>query len=189
MEHARKLVLVLGLGLLVSLLGCGGGSDDQSTTTEEPLYPWLKGPSREFLIRDYDNAVQIFGHEASKAEREQASRVIEAFMRARAARDFKKECTYFSRRYIKALVKEDALIVSKGKAKTCPQALAYFGSAASGDFKNTMNGPISSLRVRNSEERGYAQYHGLNGRDWIVPVDRENGRWWVSLAAPIDRLK
>jgi hypothetical protein len=67
--------------------GCGGGAS--STLTEEKddqrLYPWLKGPTREFLIRDGDNAVQTYGREATKAERDQASRLIAAWMRARAA--------------------------------------------------------------------------------------------------------
>jgi hypothetical protein len=147
----------------------------------------VKGPAREFLVIDGDNAVPTFGREATQAEREQASRVIEAWMHARAVTDWEKDCSYFSRQYVRALVAEDATKVTNGRVKTCPQALAYFGEAASGDYKNEMTGPIDSLRV--TEGRGFALYHGRGGRDWSLPVDLENGRWLVSLAAPIERKR
>lgn len=188
MGSGQRFALLLGFSILLGLLGCGGGSDESAqTTSEERLYPSLEGPARGFLVRDGDNAVPIFGHEATKAEREQASRVIEAWMRARAATDWKRDCSYFSRQYVKALVAEDATQITNGRVKTCPQALAYFGEAASGDYRNTMSGPIGSLRIR--EGHGYALYHGSDGHDWAVPVDQENGRWLVALAAPIERKR
>jgi hypothetical protein len=180
-----KLLSLGGLAAMVLLAGCGGGGSSETTT--ERIYPWLKGPSREFLIASGDNAVQTYGREATKAEREQASRVIAAYMRARAAKDFETECRYFSRNYIESLVKQDATIVTHGRVTTCPAALDYFGPAASSDFKNTLDGPIDSLRIR--EGHGWAQYHGNDGRDWVVPVDKEDGKWLVGIAAPIDRMK
>jgi hypothetical protein len=125
----------------------------------------------------------MFGREASDVERAQASRVIEAWMRARAVKDWAEDCRYFSRRYIRALVVEDAMKVSKGKVQTCPQALAYFGPQASGDYKNTLSGPIDSLRVQKGQ--GYALYHGRDGHDWMIPMGKEDGKWWVAIAAPI----
>jgi hypothetical protein len=184
----------LGLGLalvgLVALaLGCGSG--DSSTVAEtsgqERLYPWLKGPSREFLIRDGDNAVQTFGREASKAEREQASRVIAGWMKARAAQDWAKDCSYFSKDTIHHLVDADARQVTHGKVTTCPGALEYFGHLASGNYKNNLAGPIDSLRVQKGQ--GYAQYHGSDGHDWVIAVDREDGRWLVSSTTPLGRNK
>jgi|SRR5690348_3239901 len=177
----------MALVLLTALAsGCGGGSNSAAeTTTRHRLYPWLKGPTREFLIRGDDNSVQIFGREATKAEREQASRVIQAWMKARASQNWKKDCSYLSRRYIHSLVPEDAEQVTHGRIKTCPQALAYFGHEASGSYKNNLTGPIDSLRVE--EGRGYAQYHGNDGHDWILNVELENGRWLVAIASPIGR--
>lgn len=187
MGGARRFALLVGLAVSLASVGCGGGSDGGGQTTAERPYPWLKGPSREFLVPGGDNAVQTYGREATKAEREQATRIIEAYMRARAARDFETECRYFSSRYINNLVARDATIVTKGKVTTCPGALDYFGANASGDFKNTLDGPIVSLRIK--EGHGWAQYHGSDGRDWVVPVDKEDGKWLVSLAAPIERNK
>lgn len=177
--------------LLMALVGCGGGEatgGSETASDEERLYPWLKGPTREFLVPEGgDNAVQMFGREATEAEREQASKVIHAWMRARAAKDWENDCMYMSRAYRKALV-VDAFGVTDGKVKNCPDALAYFGPSASGDYKNTLSGPIDSLRVETGQ--AFAQYHGNDGkRDWVVPMDKEDGEWKVATAAPINRLR
>jgi hypothetical protein len=173
--------------LVVAMSGCGGNSSSstEAAQTEPRLFPWLKGPTRQFLILNGDNAFQTFGREATKAEREQASRVIEAWMKARAAQDWEKDCSYFSRAYLHNLVATDAREVTNGRVKTCPQALAYFGHKASGSYKNNLTGSISSLRA--GEGHGYAQYHGNDGHDWVIPVNRENGKWWVAIASPIGR--
>jgi hypothetical protein len=179
----KLMVALAALILIVS--GCGDStSRPGGSASQEKPYPWIKGPAREFLGPDGASITATFGREASKAEREQASRVIAAWMRARAARDWVKDCSHFSRRYVKSLVAEDAVKVSHGKVENCPQALAYFGSQASGDYKNTLSGPIDSLRIRGRQ--GYALYHGRDGRDWSVPMDREGGKWLVSIAAPVE---
>jgi hypothetical protein len=138
----------------------------------------------------------LHGREGSDAERGQASAVIERWMQARAAKHFTEECRYFARRYVEELVTDDAERVSGGRVKTCPRALAYFGSSASGDFKNTLTGPIDSLRVPEpgypgrdpnpaSPDLGFAQYHGKGGINYAIPMYREGGRWWVAAAAPV----
>jgi hypothetical protein len=180
------------LGCIVTLLvvlttGCGnGGSTSEADTPAKPakLYPWLKGPTRQFLIRGGDNVVQTYGREGTRAERKQASRTIAAWMRARAAKHWAVDCRYFSRAYVKELT-VDAHSVSKGKVKTCAGALAYFGSKASGDLVNNLSGPIDSLRVGSGH--GYAQYHGREGSDWVIPVEHENGEWRIARATPVSR--
>lgn len=185
---------VCALALLaIALGGCGGGSSDptEAAKTEPPLYPWIKGPTRQFLERGGDNAVQTFGKEGTKAEREQASATIHAWLRARAVQDWKKDCSYFGQGYWKSITK-DAHGVTKGKVKNCAQALAYFKHEASGDYVNNLRGPIISLRVgifKGQLHQGYAQYHGTDGKDWIIPVEKEGGRWMVSIASPIERNK
>lgn len=180
------------LALLVfALSGCGGGSSTEAAETESRPYPWIKGPAREFLLPTGDNVVQTFGREGTKAEREQASETIEAWMRARAAQDWKKDCSYFSKAY-NTNITDDAHGVTGGRVKNCPQALAYFKHEASGDYVNNLSGPIDSLRVglyKGQRNQGYAQYHGNDGKDWIVPMSRDEGSWKVSIASPIDRNK
>ena len=182
----RSTIGVAVVLMIITIVGCGGGgSSSTDASARSRPYPWLKGPSREFLSPHGDNVVQTFGREATKLEREQASRVIEAWMRARAAQNWAKDCSYFSRAYVHNLVATDARQVSQGRVKNCAQALAYFGHEASGSYKHTLTGPVDSLRV--GEGHGYAQYHGNDGHDWIIPVDREGSRWLVANATPLGR--
>lgn len=178
--------MLLALMLAAASSGCGGSSSAADPGANRPrLYPWLKGPSREFLIPGGDNAVQTFGREATLAEREQASHLIHAWMRARATEDWKADCGYLTKQDAKLLT-IDARGISKGRVRTCPEALAFFGHKASGrSYRNNLSGPIDSLRV--GEGHGYAQYHGREGKDWVIAVARENGSWKVSTPAPLDR--
>lgn len=187
MGEAMKWRALLAIAAAAAVLtGCGGDSatgEAGGTAKDSPAgYP--RGPTRQFIAPGGDNAVPLYGHEASGNNRRQASAVLERWMRARQAKDFDKECRYFSRTFIKRFVAGDAKQVSRGRVQSCPQALAYFGAKASGDFKDTLGGGIASLRV--SGDEGFAQYHGNDGIDYEIPMHREGGRWLVSMAAPIE---
>jgi hypothetical protein len=189
-----------GAALILAIVagaGCGGGTSSTVGETTGPAreYAWLKGPSRQFLVPGGDNVVQTFGEEATKKERERASRTITVWMEARAAQNWKKDCSYLSAAYKHSLVATDAYRVTNGKVKTCPEALDYFGFKASGKaYRSNLDGPIDSLRVgkgdgvQGAAYLGFAQYHGDDGRDWIVPLEREGGEWKIAKAAPLDRL-
>jgi len=178
---------LLLIALVILAIGCGDDSSTGTDTESKPrrLYPRVHGPSREFLIPGGDNIVQFFGQETSPAEREAASRVVHAWMKARVAKDWAEDCKYLSHIYARTLM-SDAFRVSEGKAKTCPQTLAFFGSQASGTSGNTLTGPIDSLRMRGL--RAYAQWHGPE-EDWILPMRKEDGRWKVESASPLERTK
>jgi hypothetical protein len=178
---------LLLIALLVFAVGCGDDSSTGAETEAKPerLYPRVHGPSREFLIPGGDNIVQFFGQEASPAEREAASKVVHAWMKARVAKDWAENCKYLSKPYTKELV-ADANQVSKGKATDCPETLAFFGPDASGTSGNTLTGPIDSLRMRGL--RAYAQWHGPE-EDWILPMRKEGGEWKVESASPLERTK
>ena len=179
--------MVVLVSLSVILGGCGGGSSSGETETKPArLYPRVHGPSREFLLADGDNAVQFFGKEATPEEREAASGVIHAWMRARVAEDWKADCRYLSVSYTKTLV-EDANSASGGKATNCVQTLAFFGDEASGTSGNTLTGPIDSLRVRGN--RAFAQWHGPSQIDWVLPMRIEDGVWKVESASPVERTR
>jgi hypothetical protein len=185
------------LALAVAAIGCGSDSSDGTGAEEatgaqkEVLFPRVKGPGREFLIRGGDNQVQFFGEETTPREREKASKVIHAWMKARVAEDWALDCKYLSREYIPVLL-ETADSVSGKKAKSCPQALEYLGDLASGTSGNTLTGPIDSLRVRETQEGGdseleaFAQWHGPE-KDWTLPLKREDGIWRVDMATPLAR--
>lgn len=181
---ARVGVLAPAALLLLGLIGgCGDGGSATTTAATRP-FPYVTGPTRQFLVAGGDNAIQLFGQEASPAERREASRVIHGWMAARADARWRSDCRYLSRAYRRTLV-TDAHGVSGGRVTSCPAALRFFGAKASGNRVNTLTGPIDSLRV--GEGHGYAQYHGPHGVDWIVPMDRENGHWKVAIASPVNR--
>jgi len=182
--------MALALLALTLVVGCGSDSgtdtDPGSTLAEQRIYPDVTGPTRQFLVDGGDNIVQLAGTEGTEAERKEVARLIALWMRARAAEDWKADCRYLARSYRKTLV-VDAHGVSNGKADNCPEALEYFGEAASGDGVNTFSGKVPSLRVEG--KTAWAQYHGRDGKDWIVPVAKEDGEWMIAIASPLDRNK
>lgn len=196
-ERWRAGGALVTLALAIVAIGCGGDSSTGAgvgeTTDEGRLYPWVTGKAREFIVPGGDNLVQTFGREATAAEREEASRVIHAWMKARVAEDWVTDCGYLSRDY-KGYLIEDAHGVTEGRVETCPGALEYFGDYASGSSGNTLTGPIDSLRIKTPDEtenewEAFAQWHGPHGRDWVLPLEREEGTWKVGIAGPFDRLK
>lgn len=186
------MILTALLPLAVAL-GCGGGSStgaaDVPVEASRP-FPWLKGPSREFLVPGGDNVVPTFGREGTPGERAAASALIGAWLRARAARDWKRDCSFFSRTYAKFITR-DAHGASGGEVSSCPGALEFFkGEVPS--FANTLRGPIDSLRVGEGQgisgEIGpfaWAQWHGTDGNDWMVPLEREGGEWKLAKSGPL----
>ncbi|MDQ3724336.1 MAG: hypothetical protein M3335_00355 [Actinomycetota bacterium] len=177
--------------LLVIGAGCGGGGDSTTDSASDDQasrpYPWLKGPSREFLVPEGDNVVQTYGREAPEAEREEVSRTIEAWMKARAAGQRAVECKYLDPNNVESTVKA-ASFQEQRKVTSCGEGLSVLSrNGYRGPPANNMTGPIDSLRI--GEGRGYAQYHGNDGRDWIVPVRKVDGEWKISSLDPIDRMK
>jgi len=202
MERIRWLSAI---ALLVFAGGCGSGEStvpiDTATGNSAPATgnsARETDPSSAHSARETDpsrgwqnfrgpnggNTQAVFGHEASGAERARASRVVTGWLRARAVTDWAADCSYFSRRYRHALVAEDATNVSNGEVQNCPQALEFFGFAASGDCKNTLSGPIDRLRVGGG--LGIALYHGNDGNNWAVTMEKEAGRWRLAISEPTE---
>jgi hypothetical protein len=183
----RRVAVLIALASAALLAGCGASdSSDAPGEAAGQGTPNQSKPTSEFIIPGGDNTIQLFGREGTEAEREEASEVVVAWDRARATRDWRTDCHHLSRSYTRTVVL-DAKATSKGKATNCVQALEFFGAVASGSTKVTTTGPIDSLRV--AQGVGYAQYHGRNGIDWIVPLKRQDGEWKVEVTAPVDRRK
>ena len=178
--------------LVVGVTGCGGSNSSAETASAKKRpYPWVKGPSRQFLVPGGDNVVPTSGEEGTPRERAEATAVVAAWLRARAAEDGKRQCSYLSRAYIKNLI-ADAHSVTKGKVDSCAGALDYFKFENHGNFKDTLGGQIDSLRVGGGigstgkpGSLAWAQYHGTDGNDWIVPLEREHGEWKVAKFLPL----
>ena len=177
MRVVRRLTVIV---LLVFASGCGGSESTAPVDTTTGSSARAATPTKK--KGDFRGPQARFGHESSTAERAQASQMVQGWLRARAATDWAADCSYFSRRYRHVLVAEDAASVSNGEVKNCPQALAFFGIAASGDYQNTLSGSIDSFRVGGTQ--GIALYHGTDGNDWAVPMEKEGGKWWIAISLP-----
>lgn len=174
----------LAVLLLGWAAGCGGG---ESTAKEsDPLAGYPNGPTRQFIVPGADNMVQEYGREATRAERLQASAVISAWLEARAAREWERECRYFHRAVAAHEIRSASFNVGH-QVGTCGQAIHLLAEeGAPQRRKDNLRGPVTSLRI--GEGRGFAQYHGTDGHDWVVAVRREAGKWKVAVLDPIGRF-
>jgi hypothetical protein len=156
-------VLLLGL-----LAGCGGSSSASSGSST----------NAEFIDPKPTEKIATFGQEASDAEREAASEVLEESLQARAEGDFKKQCATLSKGGIKAV--EEGFTVQYDE-KNCPRSLGIQAeplTQTKGVRANTMTGPIDVLRVKG--DRGWALYHGTKGKNYAMLMEKEGDDWGVA---------
>jgi len=173
------LLLVLSLVactiLALTVAGCGGGGSGSSPS------PSAEGePSAQFLKQKSKNTIAKFGEEASAEEREEAGAVLTENLKARQAADFGTQCATLSKQGI-------AEIPGAKGQQNCPQALKKFAeplSATKEVRKNTLSGPITAMRVKGS--KGYALYHGNDGKDYAMPMEEEGGNWKVSSLTTVE---
>jgi hypothetical protein len=62
----------------------------------------------------------------------------------------------------------------------CTAALKKLAEPLSGTKeirKDTLDGSIAAMRVKG--DHAYALYHGSDGKNWAVPLEKEAGEWKV----------
>jgi hypothetical protein len=176
---------LLILAVLLSLVsGCGGGASseagEQGSESDEieAAKPGEGEPSRTFLAKNGENKIPKFGGEASGEERAAASKVLEENLQAREDGDWAAQCATLSPKGIKE-VKEGAIEQGKGGGG-CAKELKVRAEPLQRSKPlrvNTMTGPIDALRFKG--HRAYALYHGTNGQDYAMPMEKINGEWKV----------
>jgi hypothetical protein len=141
--------------------------------------------SAEFLRpKSPNNKYVTFGTEASLRERRAASRTLRKSFRAREQPNFGVQCTTLDAATIQEVVKAaDNQLASS----TCARALKILAEPLPDTEiarADTLAGPIAVLRVR--ADKGYAFYHGNDGRDHLMPLTKEEGRWKVGALLTIE---
>jgi hypothetical protein len=155
-------VLIAVVALLAVAPGCGGSTE----------------ASAEFLGPKGKNSTAEFGEEASDAEREAASQVLEENLKARAAGAWALQCASLSERAITEFEKEASVFGEQGCKKSVEVlARAPHANKTKAIRANTLTGPIDALRVKGDE--GYALYHGTKGKDYAMKMEKEDGKWKV----------
>ena len=163
-------VALIGFALIVN--GCGGGSS-ASPSTASGSGPAAE-PSAQFLRPTGKNTIVKFGEEASAEERSAANVVVVANLKARETEDWATQCSTLNK------VGLDEIPVVTGQ-KNCPDLLAKFArplSATKEIRKDRLAGSIVALRVNG--DKGYALFHGTDGKDYALPLEKEAGSWKVS---------
>lgn len=164
----RLLMAATSVAVLIVLVGCGSGSGSSAESSRGE-------PSNQFPASKGDRHIVEFGSEASVSEREAAGAVLEANLQAREAADFATQCETLDRYAVERISEQ-----KKGAEAKCPSALKKLAEplAASKEArKDTLGGPIAELRVKGN--RGYALFHGTNGNDYAMPMEKEAGEWKV----------
>lgn len=193
----RKVALFGALALLLlGIAGCGSGSssgttagsttdstatqESQSTTSEETESAQSKEktppspPSKEFLgSGKQQNAPAKFGTIASPEELAAVSQLVEESIQARAAKDWEGQCATLSARS-QALIQQST---TKAPGK-CSDQLATLGKGVPKKvLADNMADGVAVFRFQGS--KGFALYHGNDGKDWAMPMEEENGEWKV----------
>jgi hypothetical protein len=174
--------------LLLAFAGCGGGSSSSSSpasssssTASFSSSPASSEsgstvePSAQFVKKKGDNTIAKFGREGSAEEREAANAVVVENLEAREDADFATQCETLTL----ALIKE--LNGGRKSRSKCPRLLKELAEPLSKTKKirtDTLSGSITALRVKGRE--GYALYHGNDGKNYALPLEKENGHWRVN---------
>jgi hypothetical protein len=176
------LAALLLLVALVLTAGCGsnGGSGSSSGEASQPVTGTKSFP------KDKESKQYVaFGEEAAAAERDAASAILSENLTARQAADFAGQCSSLGKAGLESVlgpIKE----IKPAKAK-CPTSLKGLAEPLSSSKEvrtNTLSGSIAALRVKGA--KGYALYHGNDGNDYAMPMEKEGGKWLVGSIVTIE---
>jgi hypothetical protein len=169
-ELIAGVLVVAGLAMMV---GCGGLSSASKSTESNDSGP---EPSKEFLGKGKNGKLAKIGQEASAAEREAASQVLERSLNAREEGDWQAQCETLAAAAVEQIEKGAQVL---GAGPGCAKALeAQAAPLAPESRENTMTGPIDAFRI-NQKINGFAFYHGTKKRDFVIPLIKQGGEWKV----------
>jgi hypothetical protein len=172
----------LRVGLALALLslaliaaGCGGGSPSSASPSDSG--------SGEETSADFPNTkatvkIVTFGKEGSTAEREAANAVVVKSLETREAGEWIGQCATLNKTGMREIPGFPGVA---GEVKECAKLLKKFASPVSATKKvreDQLQGSISVLRVKG--EKGYALFHGKDGNDYALGLEKEGGAWKVS---------
>jgi hypothetical protein len=180
------LSIALTAAVLMAALaaGCGGGSSSSSGSSSSggstDSSSEAEG-SASFLKPGTKSKLPKFGQEAEASEREAASAVLEENLQARASGDWATQCSSLTAGAIKKVEETPTVFQGqKSRSSSCPKRLEAQAQPLSGTKSiraDTMTGPIAALRVKGN--KAYALYHGANGKDYAMPMEKVGDEWKV----------
>lgn len=180
-RRGKSATVVVCLGLLAGALfaGCGGGGGSSSPSSAPSSAP-SEELSKEFNdpegVRGIE-PVATFGKESDETERAEASAVLVESFEARQAANFAAQCATLGKRGMEAVFGLGKGNEDPSKCAAGLEKIAKPLSQSKGVRKNTLSGEIAALRVKG--DQAFALYHGNDGSDYAVPMEKEDGVWKV----------
>jgi hypothetical protein len=179
------------------LAACGGGSSSSTTSDPTPGTSPATKPSRAaerraeaerrlagraapFVAPESDNTIPTFGTEADAKERAAAESNLRAYLRARAAEDWEAACRLLAKG-VREGYEKLGTSSSKGDRPSCAEVLPALSKGT--DLSDPLTGRLLSLRVKGIH--AFALFYGPGRRQYMVPMNLEDGRWRPTQAAAI----
>lgn len=187
---AHRLILPLAVLLLaLGLAACGSNSSSSESTTggttaaKVPPRPQegSGGGIAQFESKGGDNSIQQYGSEASGSEFAEASKVLHAYLDARAAGDWGAACEQLASRMTEELVRQLGA-GQGGEGADCGEVLATLTAAVPrAVLREAARADVGALRVEG--ESGFLLFRGARDEDFFIPMAREDGGWKVAAVA------
>ena len=189
---ARIVGARLGPAAIVACVACGlclvacGGSEGETSAAEETVSA-RSAPFQKYSGKGPAHLrIAEFGVEGSAGERGQVEGVVVAYLEASSSARWKRACRYLSG-ILSAQIEEISRKAKRSPPPTCAEVLrALVGSSNRRSGESQVRAPdgIASLRVKEGPGGGFALFHGGDGEDYWVTVNRQDGRWGVSSPTP-----
>jgi hypothetical protein len=177
--------LIILIMALVGVSGCG--SSGRSSSSEAETTQQAVTGTRSFPKDKEAKQYVAFGEEAAASEREAASAVLTENLEARQGADFAGQCSSLGKAGLESVlgaVKSSEVQSARAECVGSLKSLAEPLSSTKQVRTNTLSGPISALRVKGP--KAYALYHGNDGNDYAMPMEKEGGKWLVGSIVTIE---
>lgn len=146
---------------------------NEGTTAVAPGVPTVKGG---------DNSIQSYGTEASSAERVRAAAVAAAYLRANAAGDWARSCSYLDASLRSHL--DRGARHQLGGGEGCAKAISALVAVPASVLRRAAD--IEAISMRTSGNRGFVIYRDGAGVATNLPMVLEAGQWKVSALSGIE---
>lgn len=176
-ENLARAVTIAAVAALL-LAGCGGESSGSDTGSGEGAAE----PSKGFKDPEGPGGrerIATFGKESGDTEREEASAALAENLEAWEKADFATQCETLGKRGLEAFL-------GRGEASELSKCQKELESLAeSTDARaDTLEGEIAALRIKGNQ--AYALYHGSDGKDYMMPMEKEDGTWKAWSIVPVE---
>lgn len=165
---ARALALGALCLLLACLVGCGGGSEQQSPSESQAKSP----PAEE----NAEASIEGYGEEAEGSQREEVKGTFHSYLEAIAQGDEQSACSHLAARVSQSL---SQLAAKAKKQLSCPELLeALLSPQAAQIAKGQAEGKVVKVRVKG--DTAFLVFHAPGARLWQLTLVREGEGWKVA---------